>query len=206
MAQQENEIEAKVRVDDARALLRAIEASGAEYAGAWIERDAYFDHPDQRLRENDSALRLRERRPLDEAARALLASGGQGGEAAVLTYKGPLQSGRLKVRQEHEVSVPEPKAMERLLGGLQYRRMLCYEKRRRKWRLEGVEITLDEIPEVGTFAEVEGPSEADVDRVLARLGLADEACITKSYLRMVTEALGDDIEGADVRFEGPELG
>lgn len=181
-----HEIEAKVRVSDEAATLRAIAAAGAVPRGEWLESDAFFDHPDGRLRQGDSALRLRRRQALDDVARSRLASG----TAAALTYKGPRQPGRMKVREEIEVAVPDPDAMVAILLRLGYRQTFDYEKRRRTWRLEGAEVTLDDVPRLGRFVEVEAASEADVDRLLDRLGFAGARRLTTSYLAMLA-ALGD---------------
>lgn len=192
-----SEIEAKVRVGDEAAVLRAIAAAGAEPRGAWIETDAFFDHPDERLRKGDSALRLRRRRPLDEVARSASASG----PAAVLTYKGPRVAGRMKVREELEVAVPDAEAMEGILRRLGYQQTFCYQKRRRKWRLEGAEVTLDEVPRLGMFVEVEAASEDEVDRLLDGLGFAGVERLTTSYLAMLVRTLGGAAGDRCVRFD-----
>lgn len=187
------EIEAKVRAGDVAALERRLEALGAEYRGAWLETDTFLDHPDGRLTEHDSALRLRHARPLDDAASAT-------GASALLTYKGPREKGRMKIRVEHQVAVPDPAEMVEILRGLAYRETFCYEKRRRKWRLEGAEVTVDEIPHLGTFVEVEAAGEAEVDRLLDALGFAGSPRITDSYMQMLSRHLGRAWDGKCVRL------
>ena len=177
------EIEAKVRVSDVAAVERAVATLGAEYGGAWVEVDAFFDHPDRRLMEGDSALRMRISQPLDETARHIQ-------RAALLTYKGPREPGRLKVRAEHQVNVPDPAAMCEILRGLDYSEAFSYEKRRRRWRFADAEITLDELPLLGFFVEVEAPDETQVDGLLGRLGLGDHDVLTTSYVRLLLERLG----------------
>lgn len=181
-----NEIEAKVPVTDPAAVLQAIAAAGAEPRGSWIETDAFFDHPDQRLRKSDSALRLRRRQPLDDLAHAACAAG----PTALLTYKGPRVAGRMKVREELEVALPDPEAMEGILLRLGYQQTFCYQKQRRTWRLEGAEVTFDQVPHLGTFVEVEAVTEDQVDRLLDRLGFADVERLTTSYLAMLLRTLG----------------
>ena len=186
------EIEAKVRVSDAAAVERAVAALGAEYGGAWVEVDAFFDHPDRRLLEGDSALRMRISQPLDETARRIQ-------RAALLTYKGPREAGRLKVRAEHQVDVPDPAAMREILRGLDYSEAFSYEKRRRRWRLEGAEITLDELPLLGFFVEVEAPEEGQVEKLIVRLGLGDREVLTTSYVHMLRDRLGESSDKT-IRF------
>lgn len=189
-----DEIEAKVRVTDAAAFEQALRALGAEYRGDWIETDTFFDHPDERLTQHDTALRLRLRRPRDAAARAT-------GPSVLLTYKGPRKAGRMKVREEHQVAVPDPDAMAEILRNLDYSKRFCYEKRRRTWALQGAEVTLDDIPHLGTFAEVEAPTEADVDRLLDALGFTGAPRITASYMQMLMERLGPRAAGQCVRLD-----
>ncbi len=186
------EIEAKVRISDVAAVERAIADLGADYGGAWVEIDAFFDHPDRRLFEGDSALRLRVSQPLDETARRLQ-------RAVLLTYKGPREPGRLKVRPEHQVDIPDPAAMREILRGLNYSEAFSYEKRRRRWRFQGAEITIDELPLLGFFVEVEAPNEAQVDQLLARLGLAASDVLTTSYVRLLRDRLGESSDKA-LRF------
>jgi len=200
-----SEIEAKVRVTDAAALGQALESAGAEYCGAWIETDAFFDHPDERLRKHDTALRLRLRRPADPTAHALVAQAGEPGGSALLTYKGPRRKSHLKVREEHQVSVPDSEAMADVLGGLGYRRTFCYDKRRRIWRLAGSEVTLDEIPVIGTFCEVEAADEASVDRLLDALGFAGARRLTDSYLGMLVREFGGRAAGRHVTLDGRDV-
>jgi predicted adenylyl cyclase CyaB len=186
------EIEAKVRVSDAAAVERAVAALGAEYGGAWVEVDAFFEHPDRRLLDGDSALRMRISQPLDETARRLQ-------RAAMLTYKGPREPGRLKVRAEHQVNVPDPAAMREILRGLDYSEAFSYEKRRRRWRFEDAEITLDELPLLGFFVEVEAPDETRIDGLLDRLGLGDRDVLTTSYVQMLRHRLGES-SNKTIRF------
>lgn len=177
------EIEAKVRIADAEAAIERIEALRPDYLGEWREIDTFFDHPDQRLIEADQALRLRIAEPLDEPARKI-------GATAQLAYKGSRHEQRMKVRSEHQVAVSEPGPMRGILAGLDYWPMFRYEKRRRKWRVPAAEITLDRVPRIGAFVEVEADSEQRVDEVLAELGLGDAERITLSYVRLLIDDLG----------------
>jgi len=200
-----SEIEAKVRVTDAAALRRALESAGAAYRGAWVESDAFFDHPDERLRKHDTALRLRHRRPVDAPAQGLAAETGTAGGSALLTYKGPRKASHLKVREEHQVTVPDSEAMADILRGLGYRQTFCYEKRRCIWHLAGSEVTLDEIPVVGTFCEVEAGDEATVDRLLDALGFADAERLTDSYLHMLVREFGGRAMGQHIMLDGRDV-
>ncbi|MBN2584355.1 MAG: class IV adenylate cyclase [Planctomycetes bacterium] len=172
------EIEAKVRIDDAAAIDRRCRDLGAVYGGQWRQLDRFFDHPDRRLLESDSALRMRTDEPLDDTAQKI-------GRRVLLTYKGPRRVGRTKVRTEYEVEVADPETMTRILGKLDYIETFSYEKRRRTWRLGAAEVTLDEVPDLGLFVEAEAPDEETVEETFERLGLGPLPRITDSYVRML---------------------
>jgi len=178
------EIEAKVHIDDSAAVEEACRKMSAVYGGAWRQSDRFFDHPNHRLLDKDRALRMRDEAPLDETARKV-------GRQAFLTYKGPRRKGRTKVRAEYEVEVADPQMMATILAQLDYTETFSYQKRRRKWRLDEVEVTFDEVPHLGFFVEVEAPDEDRVEQTFERLGLGGRPLITKSYLQMLTERLGD---------------
>lgn len=178
------EIEAKFRVDDEQAFRESLQRLGANYKGAWCETDVFFDHPNERLIEQDMALRMRLDVPLDDAAR-------QCHLLPRLTYKGRRQTGALKIRPEHEVTVPDVSGMRQVLHWLNYMEVFCYQKTRRKWQCEGCEVTLDDVPLLGLYAEVEGPDEQTVNDVLRKLGRDDGQTLTTSYVHLLHDKLGD---------------
>jgi adenylate cyclase class 2 len=112
-------------------------------------------------------------------------------QAAVLTYKGPVQAGggeasfhgrRYKIREEHEVRVEDAAALVRVFEGLGLRSWFRYEKYRSTYRLpgfNGLVVELDETP-IGDFLELEGDCAA-IDRCAALLGFRPANYIVKSY-------------------------
>jgi adenylate cyclase class 2 len=133
----------------------------------------------------------------DTTARALLAAGqgmrvrlerdiATGRERTVITWKGPVQPGPLKSREELEFEVGSRDAAIELLGKLGYDRALEFEKRRETWRLEPCEVVLDELPGLGRFVEVEGPDEASVMSARERLGLSGHPLIKDGYATLVS--------------------
>jgi len=64
-----------------------------------------------------------------------------------------------------------------------------YEKRRTTWQVGPCEVTLDEVPHLGWFVEVEGPTEADVRQGLAEIGLADAPTVDRDYVTLLVEHL-----------------
>src|SRR5687767_853012 len=88
------EIEAKTRVDDLDAVRNRLRKLDARRVGDYLETNIFFDRPRQTLLKRGSGLRLRRMR--DRRTRK---------DQYVITYKGKLQRGRLKTREEIETSV-----------------------------------------------------------------------------------------------------
>lgn len=173
------ELEAKVAVADLAEVERRLIAAGADRIGRWSETDRFFDSDDRRLKNGDSALRLRERKCLDDDR-----------VFRRLTFKGPQQSGVMKTRREIEIAVDADDAIattSALLTAVGFREMISYSKLRTSWQCGVCTVELDEVPGVGTFVEVEGPDEETIRDVLASLNLGDREIIKRSYLSMVIE-------------------
>ena len=168
------EIEAKMTVPDLEPVRARLREAGAEHAGMIQETNTFFDTEDRSLLAADEGLRLRRN--------VSVASGAQ---EHVITYKGPRQHGALKTRDEVEVTVGNSEDAVMLLERLGFVRMLAFEKRRDSWRLGGCKVELDELPYLGSYVEVEGPSEDVVLRVRERLGLADRPIVKSSYVALL---------------------
>jgi len=171
------EIEAKVRIADPETFRARISARGAPAAETVLEVNRLFDDAAGTLQQSGSALRLREeRRPADGAVLRTL-----------LTFKGPRQPSRMKRRLEFETAVGAAEPMVAILGALGLAEVFYYEKHRTAWHLADCEVVLDELPHLGWFVEVEGPSEESVLARLADLGLAGEPIIRESYRHLLSE-------------------
>jgi adenylate cyclase class 2 len=168
------EIEAKMKLDNPPAMLERLKAAGAEALGQFFEINRFYDTPDRALLAGDRGLRLRVSREL-----------GSGAERCVLTYKGPNLPGAMKSREEIEMGVSGAEEAERLLNTLGYARCLSFEKRRSSWRLGECRVELDEVPHLGWFIEIEGPSEAAIMEVRERLGLGHQPLIKASYVALL---------------------
>ena len=168
------EIEAKMAVPDLAPVRAKLQELGAEPAGQNLETNTFFDTEDRSLLAADEGLRLRHN----------LNTGSGVGEH-IITYKGPRQHGKLKSREEVEVSVANSQDASELLERLGFVRMLSFEKRRESWKLGGCKVELDELPYLGSFVEVEGPSEEPVLAVREQLGLADRPIVKSSYIALL---------------------
>lgn len=104
-----------------------------------------------------------------------------------LTYKGPgaLLEGTLQ-RQEIEVSVSDFSKTLALLEALGFQVVLMYEKYRTALDLNGVEISLDEMP-FGNFIEIEGGDPAAIRSISQQLQLNWDARVVDSYTGLFEE-------------------
>ncbi|MCY2927464.1 MAG: class IV adenylate cyclase [Planctomycetota bacterium] len=174
------EIEIKYRLPHPRALHQTLRKAGAAFLGRALVRDEYFDTPGQSLLAADVGLRLRCERTL---ARGEGKSRREG--EGILTCKGPAErSSRVKIRREWQTGVENPRATGQLLAGLGFVPTVLIEKKRSSYRLGPCSVELDELPLLGAFVEVEGPSVRAVERTVAKLGLTGEA-IRDHYVNLV---------------------
>jgi adenylate cyclase class 2 len=103
-----------------------------------------------------------------------------------LTYKGPKQPSRFKARLEHEVIVSDADTALRILQSTGFVTRLSFEKKRETWSFSDCLVALDELPVLGRFVEIEGPSEDAIDSVRHRLGLGGLPHMPKGYVAMLS--------------------
>ncbi|WP_442484299.1 class IV adenylate cyclase [Aeoliella sp. SH292] len=178
------EIEQKFPIDDAGEFLARVAALTAEELSEVEQSDTYYNHPERDFRLTDEAMRIRRTH-----------------EGAVVTYKGPKQQSEVKTRREIELVLAEPEAWPELFEALGFREVATVAKRRRRFRVRRdgfeVELTLDNVTDLGQFAEIEivadeaqGADAQEVIRSLARelaLGEAEK----RSYLSMLMAQRGE---------------
>ncbi|MCL4814508.1 MAG: class IV adenylate cyclase [Vicinamibacteraceae bacterium] len=163
MATNDIEREVKLAFPSLDAARQAVATLGATpLRGRRLQDDALLDSADGALRARGSVLRVR-----DEAGQNHL------------TYKGPVQPGVVKVREELETVIGDAETTLRILGTLGFSPWFRYQKYREELALEDVVIAIDETP-IGVFVELEG-SEHGIQGVAARLGRAQADFILDSY-------------------------
>jgi adenylate cyclase class 2 len=156
--------------DEARA---AIAAAGASpFRTRRFQDDALFDSTDESLRRQGCTLRVRTER----------ADVGLQPQRVLLTFKGPVQPGAMKLREEHETAVSEGDALARVLAALGLRVWFRYQKYREEFAAPDLIIAIDETP-VGTFVEVEGSEDA-ILAMTGALGRGPADFILDSYYRL----------------------
>lgn len=175
------EIEAKMRLEDRPALEARLQEAGGQRVAELVEVNTFFDTPGGDLRAGDQGLRVRLERTADGAS-----------QRAIITHKGPRAQGRLKTRQETEVDVADARAAAELLAALGFVRVVSFEKRRQRWKLEGCNVEIDALPFLGEFVEIEGPSEKTIMAVRETLGLGDSPVISASYISMLLTYLSEN--------------
>lgn len=149
------EIEAKFLAVDHEALRARLKEAGAvcEHPMRLMKRKG-FDFPDGRLRrERNGWARVRD----------------EGGKTT-MSYK---QLNNRELDGTHEVSL----TIDSFANGVAFLEALglqettYQETKRESWRLDGCEIELDHWPWTKPYAEIEGPDEAALKQVAAKLGL-----------------------------------
>lgn len=161
------EIEAKVKVSRLAPVREKLKSLGATFKEVEQEENLIFDREPGTWKTKDTVLRLRK------------------GNRVSLTYKGPQEKGPLKIRPEYQVDVSDFAMMKRILDALGFQCVFTYLKRREDYAYKGCAVSLDEVEGLGTFVEVEGPSEGQVLTVLKELGFGQKEAIKDSYVKLL---------------------
>lgn len=176
------EVELKFRVPHIRQFEQELAALGAEPLGECRQADQYFRHPLRDFAVTDEAFRIRRE-----------------GEHNWLTYKGPKLDSATKTRREIEIpfadSASAAKQLQEMLELLGFAPAAVVSKHRRRfqlqWRGHEVEVAIDTVDGLGTFAELEIVTEEEgLDRARDLvLSLAKQCRLQdpehRSYLEML---------------------
>ena len=180
------EREIKLRFDCADQAREKILAFGVTpLLGRRLQEDALLDTEDEMLRRLRATLRVRS----------------EGGKS-LLTFKGPVLPGLIKIREEHETVVADGAALLTILESLGLHVWFRYEKYREEFSADDVVIALDETP-VGVFVEIEG-GEAAIHAAARALGKSPADYITDSYRFLFLQHRdANGLAGPDMVFAGP---
>lgn len=185
------EIEIKMRLNDAAAVEAKLKSLGALPVVQLHERNTFLDTPQATLRQGDQALRVR------------VETDRQSGSPrdVIITHKGPRNPGQVKSRAETELHVQDASQAIALLEALGYAPTLTFEKHRDRWAWGGCHIELDSLPMIGRFVEIEGPDEAAIMHVREALGMRDTPIEPMGYAALLGRELDRlGITSRDVRF------
>jgi adenylate cyclase class 2 len=183
------EREIKLRFSSADEARAAIVACGATpLLGRRLQEDALLDSDDEELRRRRCVLRIRM----------------ENGKSR-LTFKGPVQPGVMKVREELETVVGDGELLLRVFKELGLHIWFRYEKYREEFAHEDVIIAIDETP-VGVFVEIEG-SEQGIASTAEALGRTPSDYISDSYRGLFLRLRGEyGLSGQDMVFDGTDGG
>jgi adenylate cyclase class 2 len=157
------EREVKLRFASPEEARAAILSAGASpLRGRRLQDDCLLDTEDELLHRRRSVLRIR-----TESGRSLI------------TFKGPVQPGAMKLREEFETVASDGEALLRIFEQLGYRVWFRYQKFREEFASSDVIVAVDETP-VGTFVEIEG-SEDGITRMARALARGPDDYIKDSY-------------------------
>jgi adenylate cyclase class 2 len=157
------EREIKLRFPSADEARAAVVACGATpLLGRRLQEDSLLDTDDEQLRRRRCVLRVRV----------------EHGKSR-LTFKGPVQPGIMKIREELETVVGDGTILLHVLQELGLHVWFRYEKYREEFALEDVIVAIDETP-VGVFVEIEG-SEHGIAATADALGRLESDYIQDSY-------------------------
>jgi adenylate cyclase class 2 len=179
------EREIKLRFDSAdEARDRVLSIGATPLRGRRLQEDCLLDTEHDMLYRRRSVLRVRN----------------EGGKS-LLTLKGPVQPGPMKLREEYETVVADGETLLAILQELGLHTWFRYEKYREEFSAEDVIIAIDETP-VGTFVEIEG-GEDHIHQTAALLGKAPADYITDSYRTLFLQHCAErGLTSSDMLFTG----
>ena len=176
------EVELKFPVDDLASVISILSTMGAGVSPPQEEVDLYFAHPARDFAATDEALRLRRK-----------------GDVNLITYKGPKIDATTKTRREIELPLAAGQqsvaSWTELLEAVGFHPVAEVRKSRRKafvpWENRRIEVSLDDVRQVGTFVELELIAESDdirsektcIASLAQALGLAGSE--RRSYLELL---------------------
>jgi adenylate cyclase class IV len=186
------EVELKSVITDIDRLRAAVERAGAvlTYAGHLIDRR--YDTPDCALNARDEVLRVRTYRTPAEVR-------------AELDWKGPTRrDGGYKLREELDVHVVEPDALDEILQRLGYVVTIVIDREIVQYDLDGAMIRFERYPRMDELVEVEGTPE-QIERAILALGLPRKGFTSErlpEFVRRFEERTGTQAALSDAELRG----
>ena len=157
------EREVKIPFDSPEAARAAVAATGATpLRPRRLQQDALLDTDDETLRQRRCVVRTRTK-----------------ADKSFLTFKGPVQPGTMKIREELETMLGDGSVLRRVFEELGLHVWFRYEKYREEYAADDATIAIDETP-VGTYVEIEG-GEAAILALTAAMGRSASDFVLDSY-------------------------
>jgi len=179
------EVELKFHIPKHSDLLNFLEKEG-EFAGEFYQKDSYFapSHQDWFATEKiEKWLRIRE---------------SDKGNSINYKHWKYRENENLNYCDEYNTNIGEADQIEKILTALDIKPIIVVDKHRQSFMYQGVEISLDEVAELGSYVELEmkgkftSPEEARVElyRLAESLGLKREWQDQKGYPWLLLEKNG----------------
>jgi adenylate cyclase class 2 len=160
------EHEVKIAFEDVESARRAVHAAGGRLLIARrLIDDTLFDTADRHLRQGGCTLRVR-----------------RAADLSFITFKGPVQPGEVKSREEIETAVGDATLVEAIMTSLGFRRYFRGQKYREEYEVRHAHVCVDEAP-MGVFVEIEGQP-AEIQHVTILLGRTAADHELDSYQRL----------------------
>jgi adenylate cyclase, class 2 len=164
-----NELEIKIQIDTQEHFQKVYETCKKLFGDPTshvLQLDEYYDTPDGQLKKQDLVIRIR-----------------SNGTKKTIALKSPridLPSGMTSRIELEFLSAEGEKVHDQLINqGL--KPLEAAEKERWTFVTENCEIVLDKLPFIGSFIEIEGPSEAAITEIVHLLDLSSCLVIRKNY-------------------------
>ena len=162
------------RIKDKKALIAKLEELGWKSSEPVFQRTYSPFLPDFALANKGIFLRTREE-----------------GSRSIFTVKVKRKDKNYFHRDEYEVEVEDAKKVAEMLALLGFSNQIVFEKWRQEWTLNNTTISLDTLPILGEFIEIEGTKKA-IEKTIKELELKER--ITVSYWALYEQKMG--------KFEG----
>ncbi len=169
------EIQIKIPINDIDTVKKQIEnkLKAKKIETQW-QQDTYFEAPGWNLPKTDELMRIR-----------------QEGENYTLAYKGPTKGKEIRIKPKIEFSIdPDLKDVLEKIG---YKKILNVNKKREKYVSKDIELTLDEVENLGNFIELRTDNPKDkkkINTLVKKLWLEPKSATKKSYFELMFENRG----------------
>jgi adenylate cyclase class 2 len=170
-------VELKAKVDNLEPFRKKLESLKAEHIGAVRQIDTYYEVPQGRLK-------LRETEGENEAQ--------------IVYYERPDVKG-LKKSQVFITELPKPQFMKQFLSNV-LRTKTIVDKQRIIYKVEGTQVHLDKVKNLGTYVEFERPTEntpettkkahETLEKLMETLGIKPETLQKGSYSDLIMQRGG----------------
>lgn len=161
------EVEQKFKIKNILQLRKKITALKARKQSAGNEINQFWDM-EGKLRAEHKALRLRKFQ-----------------NKSKLTLKGPHLGGRYSKRMELEIEV-NFLTMQKILEHMGFKKVWSYSKHREEYWVKGALITVDRLPGLGWFAEIEAPART-ITKLMNLMGLSQADREERTYSQLLRE-------------------